>query len=161
MPLTRAEWETFFKDNGKMSLTMVWEWNKTFEEQRAMQSTKWPAQNLIGQPKDFKDAKTAAEANERQGLNTTCATFTSVQKTISKANYFCVTRELDPYSILFHQRINTDLTGDDWLGLDVVRRRFQDDNEMIQELLIVIQILSDDCTKLKRKLDAKRNRGNR
>ena len=158
--MTREEWEIFFKDNGKMDIIMLSEWNKTFEEQRAMQCTKWPANHLVGQSKDFKDAKTASEANERQGVFKLpqVGIETSMQETIQEAKNFVRRREIDPYSVLFHKRINTDLTGDDWLGLDIVRRRFKDDYNMISDLLIVINVLSCDCQHFRSQLDDVRMR---
>ena len=123
-----------------------------------MQSTKWPARHLMGQSKDFTDAKTATEANERQGLNKSLVLKQPFHASVNKAKHFGRRRELDPYSVQFHQRINTDLTGDDWLTLDIVRRRFIDDRDMIRELLMVINWLAHCCANFKRELNAKQKK---
>ena len=117
-----------------------------------MQSTKWPARHLMGQSKDFTDAKTATEANERQGLLKEFAMSRMNLDIVEKVKYLIWNREFDPYTVYLHQRMKTDLTGDDWLALHVVRRRFVDDQDIIEHLLIIIDVLKDRYAKLTRKL---------
>jgi hypothetical protein len=117
-----------------------------------MQTTKSPAKHVSGMWKKLRDPTTATEANERQGLLKEFAMSRMNLDIVEKVKYLIWNREFDPYTVYLHQRMKTDLTGDDWLALHVVRRRFVDDQDIIEHLLIIIDVLKDRYAKLTRKL---------
>jgi hypothetical protein len=153
MPHTHAQWEKYFQEeNGKrkMDRELMREFNRTYEGARRQNCTEWPSTwHFVGLGPD---AKTAAEADEAQGLNKKPIKGETYKDIVKRARVAISERDLDPYTRWFViTDMGTDTFGEDWGKLDVVRRRFVDDHDLITDLLKVVDALTERCKELKKR----------
>jgi hypothetical protein len=148
MPRTQYQWETFFKGGGKMTKELMREFNETFERERKASSEQWPSEHFVPMPPD---AKTLAEANEVQGLNKKRKEGETLNEIIKRARVAVSERDMDPYCCRLVHQMRTDIFGDDWRNLDIVRGRFVEDHDLIVDLLKVVDRLTDRKESKKRK----------
>jgi broad specificity phosphatase PhoE len=142
MPRTHEQRETFFKEGGKMTKELMREFNETYEKKRNNDIKEWPSAHY---DPILPDVKTAAEANEVQGLNKRKPEEgESFEEIIKRAKVAVSERDMDPYSArLVSLLYCTDTFGYDWRNLDILRRRFVDDHDLIVDLLKVVDGLTN------------------
>ena len=144
MARTHAQWEKYFeKENRKMDRDLMREFNRTYESTRIRDCKEFPFLP--------DDAKTAAEADEAQGLNKKPIEGETYKKIVKRARVAVSERDLDPYSSRLVAHMSTDTFGEDWSNLDIVRRRFVDDHDLIRDLLKVVDALTERCKELKKR----------
>ena len=144
MARTHAQWEKFFKADGKMDRELMREFNRTYESTRIRDCKEWPFLPS--------DAKTAAEADEAQGLNKKPKEGETFKEIVKRARVaVSAEREIDPYTSRLVADMSGDTFGKDWSKLDLVRRRFMDDHDLISDLLKVVDALTKRSKELKKR----------
>ena len=145
MERTHAQWEKYFEvEKGKMDRELMREFNRTYESTRVRDCKEFP---FLGEK-----AKTAAEADEAQGLNKKPIEGETYKGIVKRARVTISERDLDPYTRwLVIADMSGDTFGEDWGKLDLVRRRFVDDHDLISDLLKVVDALTERCKELKKR----------
>jgi hypothetical protein len=142
MERTHAQWEKHFKENRKMDTQLMREFNMTYESTRMSNCKEFPFLP--------DDAKTAAQADEAQGLNKKPIEGETDMEIVERARVTISERDLDPYTSRFVLAdMRGDTFGEDWSKLDLVRRRFVDDHDLITDLLKVVDALTKRSKELK------------
>ena len=145
MERTHAQWEKYFEEEkGKMDRKLMSEFNRTYEGERMRDCKEFPF--------EAETAKTAAEADEAQGLNKKPIEGETYKEIVKRARVAISERDLDPYTRwLVTADMSGETFGEDWGKLDLVRRRFVDDHDLITDLLKVVDALTERCKGLKKR----------
>ena len=126
-----------------MDRELMREFNRTYESTRIRDCKEFPFLPS--------DAKTAAEADEAQGLNKKPKEGETYKKIVKRARATISARDLDPYTSRLVADMSGDTFGKDWSKLDLVRRRFMDDHDLISDLLKVADALTKRSKELKKR----------
>ena len=141
---SHAEWQKYFeKENGKMTTVLMREFNRTYESTRIRDCKEWQFH--------ADDAKTAVQADEKQGLNAKPIKDETCEKIVKRARVKISERDLDPYTSRLVADMSGDTFGKDWSKLDLVRCRFLEDYYLIRDLLKVADALTAECNELKKR----------
>ena len=135
---------------------LMLEFNETYGPKREFDCKKYPSTLFVPGPPD---AATVEEANEWQGLNKKRKEGETYKEIIKRAKVAVSQGPLDEYTPMLLKDMASDIFGEAWRKLDIVRGRIVKDHDLIVDLLKVIDGLTDRCVGSKRKLQDMESKG--